>query len=505
MSLIRGVWTVLFAIFILFFSHTECSAEKDCVSPLQFGLLDAKTDQDRFWVLYKTHSEAKKTHSKVVYESIDTIRIDIPKESSPIPLTEWTDFGNTVFVVKNHVKDLCLFSLNNESEVYNTSYCYIESKKRINDKGLFLLIVEDRIPWVQKRKGFDYGHIRKDIVYVNNGKVEGNVIATYGTNSSDPFFLKVLVNEKVKSFKNIVFERDSNSTYKTKLLSIKNQYNIKIENVSIKTPPSVLFGDAAIRLENCYKVKIDDVIIDGTYSLDNQYGYGISMDNVSDVVIFRLKGNANWGIFGNNNVNNARLIECDINRFDVHCYGRDVLFENCIFRNLYNQFSSMYGTVSFINCEFYNCTPVLFESSYNAYTTFDLVFNNCQIYASKKNLSLINGGDLYGKKTKGRKELEQQEYPNLYIDGLKVYLSQDVEKYYIYNFRRNLIQWPKYNLPGIKRIKGLEIIPHNNYSISNLSDMIIIPTKIRVTLMCLVCISVVVHTMYIFRKKKHNS
>ena len=109
------------------------------------------------------------------------------------------------------------------------------------------------------------------------------------------------------------------------------------------------------------------------------------------------------------------------------------------------------------------------------------------------------------KKTKGRKELEQQEYPNLYIDGLKVYLSQDVEKYYIYNFRRNLIQWPKYNLPGIKRIKGLEIIPHNNYSISNLSDMIIIPTKIRVTLMCLVCISVVVHTMYIFRKKKHNS
>ena len=80
-------------------------------------------------------------------------------------------------------------------------------------------------------------------------------------------------------------------------------------------------------------------------------------------------------MFGNNNVNKAMLQNCDINRFDIHCYGKDVSFEKCSFVDFYNQFSSVYCELYFRSCTFTSFFPILMEYSYNAYTGFDLVFD----------------------------------------------------------------------------------------------------------------------------------
>ena len=458
----RGFWTVYVFFLPLFFAYVECNAKENHVTPCQFGLLEAKTDQERYWCLYQTHIEAKRTNSKVVYDSIDTIRIEIPKDAKPIPLTDETDFGNAVFIVNNQKKDLYLFYLSNiVTKDFYTSYYDIERKKSINEKGNYLIVVEDKNPWVQNREGFNYGHIRKDIVFINEGRVKGNVISSYGTISSNPVFSKIVVNKAPKYIKNIQFIRDSSSTFKTFPFYIENQYNVYIDNVYIYTPKGDLYGDAAIRLINCFKVNITDVTIDGTYSQLDTYGYGISMDNVSNVSIERLNAKACWGVFGNNNINNIRLKNCDINRFDVHCYGKDVYCTNCIFRDLYNQFSSMFGTVSFKKCEFLKSTPVLFEASYNAYTKFKLVIKDCVVHASEQRFSLIHGGDINGEITAGREELKQKSFPDLYIDGLTVFLPRGVKNYYTYNLKRQVLKWPQDNIPGLKKYKRFKIVLEN--------------------------------------------
>lgn len=70
----------------------------------------------------------------------------------------------------------------------NLSVLELEIQKHVKDKGQYLVIVEDETPWVKERRGYSYGHIRKDILYVNNGKVEGEVVSTYTSIDSSPHF-----------------------------------------------------------------------------------------------------------------------------------------------------------------------------------------------------------------------------------------------------------------------------------------------------------------------------
>jgi hypothetical protein len=165
------------------------------------------------------------------------------------------------------------------------------------------------------------------------------------------------------------------------------------------------------------------VLIDGTYSRKNLYGYGILMDNVWNSHFVRLTARANWGIFGTNNLNNTVLRNCDINRFDIHCYGRDISFKNCTFRNTlndintYNQFSSVFGTILFENCRFLHFYPVLHESSYNAYTEYNLVMRNCYMELDRNHNCIISAGKLENE-INSRPELKEKCWPNITIDGL---------------------------------------------------------------------------------------
>ncbi len=491
-------------LFVIFFSLPVLA--QGIFSLTQDSLSAAKTGEERFWVIYNTHISAIKEGRAIRYEGIDTIKIQIPMNAVTIPLPEQIDFGNAVIQVTNKTMDFTLFALDNSSEKYETSIDLLENKRVIEDEGAFLVLIEDETPWVENRSGYNYGHIRKDIIFTKDGKVNGTIVSSYGTSESRPKFQRSFVTTAPKRFKNLTVIRDSSSLCKTYILRIANQYNVNISNLTIITPDNDWYGDAAIRIDNSFKVRIDNTTIDGTYSQIDKYGYGISMNNVQDVVIIKLKTHSKWGIFGNNNVNNARLKYCDINRFDVHCYGRDVTFEKCVFRDLYNQFSSMYGTISFINCQFIDFTPVLFESSYNAYTKFDLIFKNCKVQAGYKRRYLISGGLLNGEKTNNRMELSLQEYPNLYIDGMKVYLPDGVDNYYIYMFKRRILQWPKDSIPGIKRIRRFELIPPKSLIESNVQNLIEVPEKYARHLVMIGCSGVLMMCigLYYIKKRKCN-
>lgn len=118
------------------------------------------------------------------------------------------------------------------------------------------------------------------------------------------------------------------------------------------------------------------------------------MNNVWNSRFVGVKATAKWGAFGNNNVSRVELEGCDINRFYIHCYGRDVYCYHTVFRNGYNQFSSMMGDLVYEDCTFDDFVPVLFEQSYSAYTSFQLTMKDCKILVRKSAPYLVSAGNL---------------------------------------------------------------------------------------------------------------
>ena len=124
------------------------------------------------------------------------------------------------------------------------------------------------------------------------------------------------------------------------------------------------------------------------------------------------------------------LTDCDINRFDIHCYGKDVKSVRCKFSEFYNQFSSVHGIVEFNNCEFYDFIPVLLEPSFNAYTPFDLIFQECTFNMTKKKNYILTLSGLEEKHI-SRPELARKSIPNIEIRDCIVNLQLGVTQWYI--------------------------------------------------------------------------
>lgn len=430
------------------------------LSPLDFGLLDAQNDIERYEVLLRMHQQAACKGQKVTYKGVRQIHIEVPRNGASIPLSYNTDFAGVTIVVRNVVKNTPLFVWKKDVHEVRIEKVELDAGdfRSHNElrRGKKLLIIEDQTRWVEQRTGYNSGAIRRDVLLLKNGKALNKVVTSYANKESNPKFVWCDAANKKIVFKNLHFVRSADSKAITYLCSFSNENNIRISNVSVKTPAnSGLYGDAIFKFENCTNIRMEDVTIDGTYSLKDKYGYGIGMNSVWNADFIRLKADGNWGVFGNNNVNTAYLDDCDVNRFDIHCYGRDVYCKNTTFRNLYNQFSSLYGTLSYEDCRFVHFVPVLFESSYSAYTHFNLVIKNCEIEVDADRPYLINAGNPAKLAAKPRAELAKASWPNVDIKNLKVNLPTDMKDWTLFELRggggSNI-----YDISEIK-IEGLEI------------------------------------------------
>lgn len=434
---------------------------KKDVSPFDFGFGKAKSGIERYEVLLKTHMAAVASGMNVDYTGIDTVKLEIPKKSLRIPLTQYNDFKGCVFVVKNTSKKCWLFDHRVEGEP-------ITIDKRLIDKGDFraiealkqgryLLIVEDENLWVQQRRRRKYGHTRKDVLLVVNGVAQNSVMMPYNNAYSKSKCTYVKLGTEPLIIKNVSIVRDSGCTFLTHIANIAGADDVRFENVSIKTPKSSMTDDRGISIYNCTNVTMDNVRIEGTYSHTDHSGYGVFLNNVWNFKSTNMYGKANWGIFGNNNVNVARIEDSHINRFDIHCYGRDISFKNVIFFDLYNQYSSVYGTIRYDGCSFTNFVPVLNGGSYNAYVEHDVIMNDCVFNATSKKNYLIKMGNL-NDVMNARHELAKKCLPNIKIRNLVVNMTEGVEDFYVFYSQKASEGAKSIGLSSIN-IDGLTINP----------------------------------------------
>lgn len=422
-------------LFAWFLPGVFCYANQ-VVSPIDYGVLTANTGIERYECLFRCHMAAIKNNAHIDYSGIKQLDLEVPVNANPIPLPCDVDFAKVTINVLNKQRGQFLFTRINATHQINVTANDIDKGTFLHlpelNRGRKLLIVTDGNPWVGNRSGYDYGATRKDILVVKGGQSLNKVACEYGGRYSSPKAIFAEV-EGSCNYRNLTFNRDSQSTRITYLIQLINLYDVTLSNITLITPQdNDFYGDAAIQIKQSAKVLLKNVNINGTYSQKNQYGYGINLDNVSMLTCERLYARARWGVFGTNNVNNTILRDCDINRFDIHCYGRDVRCYNCKFTDLYNQFSSIYGDVYFEECTFNNFVPVLMESSYNAYTPFDITFKKCTFNMTQNRNFLIT---LLGLEEahNSRPELSRKALPNVSIKDCFVNLPDGLKEWYIVN------------------------------------------------------------------------
>lgn len=434
-------------------------ADTTSISPYSYGLAKAKTGVERYQVLLKTHQAAVAAGEDVDYSGIKRIEIEIPENPKQIPLTRHNDFNGCVFVVKNTKKNTQLFNYDIKGVAVSVSkqsidagdFRAIESLK----SGRFLLLITDQNPWVLNRRGHDYGHQRKDVLLVENGRAKNSVTMPYNNENSQPICTYIPQANTPFVFKNITIERDPECAYITNVASISGVDNVRISNVKVHTPTSSLVNDRGIMISNCTNVTLDNVHIDGTYSQPDHSGYGFTLNNIWNLKVTRMYGKANWGVFGDNNINVATIEDSHLNRFDIHCYGRDISFKNTEFFDLYNQFSSVYGTIRYDKCTFTNFVPVLNGGSYNSYVAHEIVMNDCvfNVTAKKDYLFRMLSLDTV---VNERYELARKALPNVLIKNMTVNLTGGADYFYLF-----------YAKSAAKDVKGLDYI--SNITIDGLT------------------------------------
>lgn len=420
----------------LLFGSLSCTLFAETVSPLDFGLGKAKNGLERYEVLLKCHQQAVLKGNGVSYKGIDSIYIEIPKNATGIPLPDYTDFANAAITVKNNVKDVYLFTMIHPLQkiqlgatlVDKGDFSSVDSLKR----GDYLVVISDANPWVAERLGYGYPSYRRDILLVHNGKAVNTVIMPYDNEWSRMECSYRPVKRKKKSFQNLVFKRDELSTYKTCLLRAVAEDNLLVKHVKVITPPNeVLYGDHIFLVEDCTNFTLEDVEVNGIYSQKKKYGYAFGLNNVWRHKAIRVQADGNWGVYGNNNVSDALLKDCRINRFDIHSYGRDVKCKKCEFFKLYNAYGGTYGTVEYDRCVFNETIPFLDGGSYNTFAPLDIVFKNCIINLRKNEPWLIELMEI-PEEVNQRPELKERFLPNVTLRNSTIHLLGGEQKWYIY-------------------------------------------------------------------------
>lgn len=435
-------WNKLWMIVMIGLSF---AAGAQTVSPRDFGWDTAASDSARYWVLYNTHVAAVSSNSTVSYQGMDTLDIEIPYNALSIPLTDSNNFANAVLRVKNTHKDLFLFSRIREAQSIavtdNALLCKCIENNNFSpipelSEGIYLLHITDSNAWVGERAGHAYGHYREDLKLVrHDGYAEDPIIAPYQPHNSQPRckIVRYTNDELSFFFGNLTLMRDSMATYSTYLLDIQYLVLPKIHNVRVVTPASTLVNDRIMRIYHCYMPCFDSIHILGSYSRTNHSGYGLLMNNCVYSRFDHLYARTPWGVFGTNNMNQVDFYDCDFDRFDIHCYGRNVSFFNCHQQDSYNQFSSTFGIIRYVNCHFNNFTPVLIESSYNAYTAFELWMEDCTWHLTPEHNYLMDAGKLIRSRPI-REELEPYCQPSVRIENSTITADRKVRQMHIFHF-----------------------------------------------------------------------
>lgn len=442
-------------------------AAQEYVSPYDFGLKEAADSIERYWALFNAHTYAVANGLEVSYEGIDTLEIELPPDFSSIPLGSRTDFGGLVLYVTNHSRHNALFAMSSPSSPVGISKESVDSGdfSQIPElaSGDKLLALSDKAPWTE-RIGYNYHVFRQDLLWIHDGQGMNTPITRWNTDSTKLSATFFNVDSVEKVFRGLTLHRTPESTFRTACLYLNGQYNVLVEDVHVTTPKSKMIADGVFSVNNSAKITFRDVTVDGTYSGYGRWrnwGYAFSLNNLWGARFERVTADGNWGVFGTNSLSNTTLEECDINRFDIHCYGRDALLKRCTLRQRQTQFSSMYGKVVFDSCRFVDCIPVRIRSSYNAYTPFDIEMRDCTFELTMRHHSLVNVM-LLDTAANPRPELSAKCWPNLKVSNMTVVVPAMVNTLNLYEPTGKLSELKKpVDYISSVMVEGLKIVRTN--------------------------------------------
>jgi len=465
----KGTGYAIGTFFVLIFSIAFSASAQ--VSPLDYGLREATTGIDRYYALYKAHTDAIARGLEVSYEGIDTLYIEIPSDFKVIPLGRHTDFGGLVLYVTNHSQHGALFSMIAASKPVTFDKTLVDSLdfRSVPElaHGSHLLVLEDLNPWTERR-GYGYQQYRRDILVVREGMALNAPVASWNTDSTRLKAYCYDFDTDTKSeVKNLTMHRVKGCTFRTYCLALVGQSGVIVSNIRVTTPRSRMIADGVFSISNCANLLFDRDTVEGTYSgygTSRNYGYAFSMNNVYNASFTNLRASGNWGVFGTNNLSNTYLGNCDIDRFDIHCYGRDVSLKSCTLRGRQTLFSSMYGTVAFDSCHFIDYTPIRVRSSYNAYTPFDIVMKDCTFELTRRYHSIVQI-DMLDTANNPRPELNPKCWPNLRIYNLTVVVPATIRTMNIFNLQGNAKELRReFDYIDNVVVKGLQTVRPNGKS-----------------------------------------
>lgn len=417
--------------------------------------------------LRSIHQAAIGSGEALIYPSNQDITLNIDSTCLgmlPLPLPENTNFNGCTFKVTNTAyqnSPLFLFATGNDQDLHEITIdksnlhlnAYINSQTEPVNSTPKLIIVEDINKWtVRNLNNTPIDFFRQDLLFLAGNIIQNNPISPYNNNSSNPFCRNIEVTLNQKTFRNIIFIReDAGANGKViNLARIRYQYNYLIENVSVFTKgfsddstlnQCNLINDQCFLIEHSAKVKMSNIFIKNTYSKQDQWGYAFELNNVWDCSFEKLQVTSIRGAFNVTCTNKMYYRDCTLNRVDVHCYGRDITCENCVFRNtacdfhVYNRFSSFYGTLRYIHCVFDNFLPVRIDSDYNAFTPFDVEIRHCVQKVSGNSVNSFNcicHIPILISDTNYRTELANKCLPNLRIDDLQIEIPNSVNTFYLF-------------------------------------------------------------------------
>lgn len=423
--------------------------------------LQGKSGKELFEILKKWHTDAYKIEAELIYPEKMVLEVGLPSDAKTIPLSPYTDFNGCKIIVENTaINNFILFSLWNKkteklvkvdcSMINSGDFSLVPQLK----SGLKLLRIKDKNAWTHRApEEGDYDIFRQDMVVIKDGKAMNSTIMTYDDETSDPECRYIDVDDEQKVICNLSIERSKKSTERTRLFQISLQNNILVKKVKIATPfvpqdsnHKLYKEDYCVRVMNSANIYFEDVSVRGTYSTAKTWGYAVNLENVYNSHFLRFDAEAHWGVFGNNNVNTVTLIDCRINRFDLHCYGRDVTCRGCVFSNqiddshpdqvycqtnVLNAFGSMYGTLRYEDCLFVKSRPVYLRPYYKAYTGFDVVFEDCEFDIHPSFPYIVTTG-LLDEADNPRKELKGKCWPNISIQNCQVNVPVRVKELYLF-------------------------------------------------------------------------
>ena len=410
-------------------------------------------------LIKNAHQWALDNSTTVIYPPNCIIYLVIPVAASSIPLGPGVhDFNGCRFIVSDSCDrncNYCLFKYENNSSVNLNTYALAKNKLKYGisvlpsgvtyDNRRTLLTVKDGNIWTCRSGSATENFYRRDIFLIENGYIKNNPISTYD-NTYTSFQLSNCHCYELDGssfvFKNLHFTRFYSSLKATDLLTVNGHENILIQNVEIYTPHQYLVPtvtpDACIYVRNSYNVTFENITIQGTYSSVGNSGYGIHLDNVYNTIVKQLSETAIWGIFCTYNLNKFYIEYSQLNRVDVHCYGKDIHCKNCTFRNnvtaihTYNRFASFFGTLKYENCIFNSFNPVRLDQDYLAFTPFDVEFLNCTFNISTGYIGLIYAISL--SPYSGRSELSRVNLPSVTISNATINITGNLSTLYIFRF-----------------------------------------------------------------------